>query len=169
MQALNYCLWRFAADPHSWNPMWIRRNPSVVLVLANEEKKLGDDIEGTMVQDNRVAVGADAGHFVSISGWWIRWWTKWTSQASRRQKFWQDRFSFCCLMWCKFATFISIRYRTALTTAARFLGDSGLNVVENLLATGGASRICFAACRSKRSSVSDWRARRSTSWSPIKR
>jgi hypothetical protein len=79
------------------------------------------------------------------------------------------RFSFCCLMWCKFATFISIRYRTALTTAARFLGDSGLNVVENLLATGGASRICFAACRSKRSSVSDWRARRSTSWSPIER
>ena len=91
VQALNYCLRRFAADPHSWNPMWIRRNPSVVLVPANEETKLGDDIEGTMVQDNRVAVGADAGHFVSISGWWIRWWTKWTSQASRRQKFWQDR------------------------------------------------------------------------------
>jgi hypothetical protein len=93
VQALNYCLRRFAADPHSWNPMWIRRNPSVVLVLANEEKKLGDNIECTLFQDNRVTVGADAGHFVSISGWWTRWWTNWTSQASRRQKFWQDRFA----------------------------------------------------------------------------
>jgi hypothetical protein len=112
-------------------PLLIALNMCLRSIASNAKPK---PYPATKESDDDMA--ADAGH-VRMS----RWWTEWTSSAcaSRRLTFWKDRFSFCCLMWCKFATFIMTSLSLQAIVCRKLEGQTEYTLVADRTFTCGSS------------------------------